>query len=277
MVIHGSMKLPPGRFYGETLDRYEVADFHLMDAKYPPGMKLPKHSHTRACFSVMLQGALSETYERRSLEWRPFSVGFNPSDEEHSNFIHDTGARFLIVEVSPQWLKRVSDSSGILSRSFIFHAEQLRYLGFRLYREAQQVDSVSQLAIEGLLFEVVAETSRLEAQRKPDKHPRWLAQARDLIHAHFADALTITAIAQTVGVHPVHLSRVFRIHHQCTIGEYIRRLRIDFVCRELSTTSAPLAEIAYDGGFYDQGHLSKVFKRLTGMTPTQYRISSRSR
>jgi len=270
------MKLAPGHFYGETSDRYEIAEFRLMDAAYPPGISLPKHSHTRACFSVMLQGALSETYERRSLEWRPFSVGFNPPDEEHSNFIHDTGARFLIVEVTPGWLQRVSDHSGILKRSFIFQAEQLRYLGVRLCREAQQVDAVSQLAIEGLLFEVVAETSRLEAKRKPDQHPQWLARARELIHAHFADSLTITAIAQTVGIHPVHLARVFRIHHHCTIGDYIRRLRIDFVCREL-TTSASLAEIANKAGFYDQGHLSRVFKRRTGMTPTQYRISSRSR
>jgi AraC family transcriptional regulator len=271
------MKLPPGHFYGETSEKYEVAEFRLMDATYPALMTLPKHSHTRACFSVMLQGALSETYERRSLEWRPFSVGFNPPDEEHSNFIHDTGARFLIVEVGPGWLQRVSEYSEILRRSFIFQAEQLKHIGFRLYREAQQVDAVSQLAIEGLLFEVIAETSRLDAKRKPDRHPRWLAQARELIHAHFADSLTITAIAQTVGIHPVHLARVFRIHYQCTIGDYVRRLRIDFVCRELSSDSASLAEIACKAGFYDQGHLSRVFKRLTGMTPTQYRISSRSR
>jgi len=271
------MKLPPGHFYGETSDRYEVADFRLMDATYPPGISLPKHSHARACFSVMLQGALSETYERRSLEWRPFSVGFNPPDEEHSNFVHDTGARFLIVEVSPAWMKRISNYSGILRRSFVLQAKQLRYLGFRLYREAQHVDAVSQLAIEGLLFEVVAETSRLAANRKPDKHPRWLEQARELIHAHFADSLTITAIAQTVGIHPVHLSRVFRIHHQCTIGDYIRQLRIDFVCHELSATAASLAEIACKAGFYDQAHLSRTFKRLAGMTPAQYRASDRSR
>lgn len=271
------MKLAPGHFYGETSDRYEVAEFRLMDATYPPGMKVPRHSHTRACFSFMLQGALSETYERRGLEWRPFSIGFNPADEEHSNLVHHTGARFLIVEVSPEWLKRVSEYSGILKRSFISQPEQLRYLGFRLYREAQQLDAVSQLAIESLLLTIVAETSRFDARRKPDKHPRWLEQARELIHSHFADSLTITAIAQTVGIHPVHLSRVFKTHHRCTIGDYVRQLRTDFVRRELSTTSAPLAEIACKAGFYDQGHLSRVFKRLTGMTPTQYRASNRSR
>ena len=271
------MKLAPGHFYGETSDRYEVSEFRLMDAAYRPGISLPKHSHTRACFSVMLEGALSETYERRSLEWRPFSVGFNPPDEEHSNVVHDTGARFLIVEVTPEWLKRVSDHSGALRHSFIFQAEQLRYVGFRLCREAQHVDAVSQLAIEGLLFEVVAEASRLNVRQKPAEYPRWLEQARELIHAHFADSLTIAGIAQTAGIHPVHLARVFRIHHHCTIGEYIRKLRIDFVCHELSKSSTPIAEISCRAGFYDQGHLSKTFKRLTGLTPTQYRISFRSR
>jgi AraC family transcriptional regulator len=271
------MKLRPGHFYGETSNRCEIAEFSVMNANYAPGLKLPRHSHTRACFSVVLEGALSETYGGRSLVGQPLSVGFNAPDEEHSNFIHNTGARFLIVEISPGWLRRVDEYSKALRQSFVLQSKQLGYLGLRLYREATHIDSVSPLAIEGLLFETVAATSRLDAKRKADKYPRWLDQARELIHAHFADSLTLTGIAQTVGIHPVHLSRVFRTHYHSTIGDYIRQLRIDFVCRELSATSTSLAEIAYKAGFYDQGHLSRTFKRFTGMTPTQYRASNRSR
>lgn len=274
---HVRMKLRPGHFYGQTSNRHEIAEFSLMNATYPPGIKLPRHSHTRACFSVVLEGGLSETYGRRSLEWRPLSVGFNPPDEEHSNFVHNAGARFLIVEISAEWLRRVSEYSKALTQSFILQSRQLRYLGLRLYTEARQIDSVSQLAIEGLLLEIVAETSRLDVKRKPDRCSPWLEQAREVIHAHFADSLSITAIAQTVGVHPVHLSRVFKIHHRCTIGDYIRQLRIDFVCRELSTTSTSLSEIAQQAGFFDQAHLSRTFKRLTNMTPAQYRRLRRSR
>ena len=248
-----------------------------MKATYAPGVRLPKHSHTRGCFSVTLQGTLSENYGRRSLEWKPHSVGFNAPDEEHSNFIHGAGARFLIVEISPAWLRHVSEYSNTLKQSFVFQGGPLGYLGLRLYREAAQIDGVSQLAIEGLLLEVVAESSRLDTDSKIDKYPQWLEQAREVIHAHFTGALTVMTIARKVGIHPVHLARVFRRHQHCTIAEYIRQLRLEFVCRELSASDQSLADIAANAGFYDQGHLSRVFKRLTRMTPSQYRISSRSR
>ncbi|MEK6336729.1 MAG: AraC family transcriptional regulator [Acidobacteriota bacterium] len=271
------MKLPSGHLYGETSIQYEVADFRLMNATYAPRLRLPKHSHTRACFSVMLHGTLSENYGRRSLEWRPFSVGFNSPDEEHSNFIHDAGARFFIVEVSPAWLQHISEYSKTLKQSFVYQGGPLRYLGLRLFREAAQIDAVSQLAIEGLLLEVVAETSRLDTGSKVDEHPRWLKQACELIDAHFTEPLTVTTIARHIGIHPVHLARVFRRHQRCTIAEYVRQLRLEFVCRELSASDTSLADIAANAGYCDQGHLSKVFKRYTGMTLNQYRISSRSR
>lgn len=271
------MKLLSGHLYGETSNQHEVAEFRIMNATYAPGARLPKHSHTRACFSVTLQGTLWENYGQRSLEWKPFSVGFNAPDEEHSNFIHGAGARFFLVEISPAWLRHVSEYSNTLKQSFVFQGGPLAYLGLRLYREATQIDRVSQLAIEGLLLEIVAESSRRDNGSIMDQHPRWLEHARELIHAHFTEPLTVTAIAQRVGIHPVHLARVFRRHQRCTIAEYVRQLRLEFVCRELSTSDLSLADIAANAGFYDQGHLSRVFKRSTRMTPTQYRISSRSR
>jgi AraC family transcriptional regulator len=108
----------------------------------------------------------------------------------------------------------------------------------------------------------------LSSERKP---PRWLEQARELIHGQFTESLTHDQIATAVAVHPVHLAGVFRRHYGCTIGEYARRLRVEFACRNISTSTAPLADIALAAGFSDQSHFSKVFKQLTGMTPAQFR------
>ena len=57
----------------------------------------------------------------------------------------------------------------------------------------------------------------------------------------------------------------------CTVGEYVRRLRIEFACRELSDSEKPLAFIAQNAGFFDQSHFSKTFKLLTGQSPAAYR------
>src|SRR5262245_35676700 len=77
--------------------------------------------------------------------------------------------------------------------------------------------------------------------------------------------------------HPVHLAREFHKYYQCTIGEYLRKLRIDFACHEVISSDSTLAEIALDAGFFDQSHFSRTFKCHTGLTPTEFRETFRSR
>jgi AraC family transcriptional regulator len=225
----------------------------------------------------MLQGALTESYRRRSLEWSVQSVGFNPPDEEHWNFVHDKGARFFIVEVGPEWTMRVHDHGLRLGEAAVFRRGMLNWLGFRLYRESRQSDRASALVIEGLALEMIAELSRHGTNLPKDESPYWLKQARDLIHAQFTESLTVAFIAKAVGVHPVHLARVFRRNYGTTIGEYVRQLRVESACHEISSSDLSFAAIAVNAGFYDQGHLSRIVKRFTGMAPGEYRALCRSR
>ena len=76
-------------------------------------------------------------------------------------------------------------------------------------------------------------------------------------------------------VHPVYLAGKFRRHYGASVGEYVRRLRLKTACRELSHSDAPLSDIAAGVGFYDQSHFTNACKRLTGMTPAQYRAAFR--
>jgi AraC family transcriptional regulator len=101
--------------------------------------------------------------------------------------------------------------------------------------------------------------------------PHWLTQVRDMLHARFQESLSLAEIAATVKVHPVYLARAFRQHYRCSIGEYIRRLRVEFATRQLITSDAPLVEIALAAGFCAQSHFNEFFKRETGLTPREYR------
>jgi AraC family transcriptional regulator len=80
-----------------------------------------------------------------------------------------------------------------------------------------------------------------------------------------------------VGVHPVTLARGFRRAYGCTLGEYVRRQRIENACRQLLDSAASLAEIALANGFADQSHFSNTFHRYTVMTPARYRRSAKER
>jgi len=132
------------------------------------------------------------------------------------------------------------------------------------------MDDVSPFAMEGLALELVAATARQREKVVERKPPRWLEQARELLHAHFADTLSLSEVAAAVGVHPAHLARVFRQQYRCSVGDYLRKLRVEFACRQLATSDRPLLEIALAAGFADQSHFSKTFKSLRGMTPSEY-------
>jgi len=76
-------------------------------------------------------------------------------------------------------------------------------------------------------------------------------------------------IIKTCGFAGLQLIYGVRRVHRCTIGECIRRLRVERACRQLSSSDESLATIAANTGFSDQSHFSRTFKRLVGMTQAQ--------
>jgi AraC family transcriptional regulator len=144
-----------------------------------------------------------------------------------------------------------------------------------VYDEMRRMDAAAPLAIEGLLLELVACASRMREQNGSSGRPRWLEDARDRIHVELADRPTLTGLAESVGVHPVTLARAFRRAFGCTVGEYVRSLRIERAARQLTDTDLSLAEIALAEGFSDQSHFSNLFRRHTGLSPFQFRRAVR--
>ena len=133
------------------------------------------------------------------------------------------------------------------------------------------MDASSPLAIEGLAFELMAEISRRQIKGEKGSVPPWLRQARDLLHSGLAEKLTLIEIARVINIHPVHLARSFRQAYGCSLGEYLRQLRIESVSQQLVASKTPLSEIALAAGFADQAHFSRTFKKQTGMTPAEFR------
>ena len=273
---HKAMKLPSGHLYGNTVQSRSIGGFSLIETTYAPNLVLPNHSHECAYFSFVLKGTYVEAYGKRTRMCRPSTLLIHPPDELHSDSFHNVGARCFNVQVEPQCLKRVRDHSAILDTSTEFYGGPLAHLTTRLYREFREQGETAPLVIEGLAFEILGEASRRSVQSSELRPPRWLVQAREILHSHYSTSLTLTSIAETVGVHPVHLARTFRKHYRCTVGEYVRQLRIEFACRELSRRNTPLVEIAAAAGFCSQSHFSTLFKRHTGVTPAEYRLISRA-
>jgi AraC family transcriptional regulator len=72
----------------------------------------------------------------------------------------------------------------------------------------------------------------------------------------------------------VYLASTFRDKYGHSILDYLRQLRVEYASRQLSDSNDSLAAIAQAAGFSDQSHFSRIFKRVTGVTPAVYRASS---
>ncbi len=111
----------------------------------------------------------------------------------------------------------------------------------------------------------------------PEHHtPCWLGQVREQLHGRFTESLCLAELAAQANVHEVHLAATFRAKVGCTLGEYVRRLRLDEALRQLCTTDDDIATIAFATGFYDQAHFTKLFRARVGIPPSIFRQKLRN-
>lgn len=262
--------LQPGHFYGEIVRKRQESGLILSELKHEGARKLPRHSHELAYFCLLLNGNYWEQCGPKRITYKPLTVMFHPPAATHVDEIGPHGGRFFSVEVKNEWMDRLRECLGPTDLDSSLHEADLAWLAMRLYREHKQADACSILTIEGLVLEMLAIVGRM----KPVKErggPSWLSRALELLNEEFRGNLKIQDIANVIGVHPFHLSRVFRSVHRQTIGEYVQKLRITYACKQLATADNDLATVALAAGFADQSHFTRVFKNITGITPSVYR------
>ena len=272
------MRFPFGRFFGTLQQRVEVAGIGLSETAYGADACLPVHVHESNYFCLVLAGDYAEFHGRRHRLCRPATLVFHPAGEAHSNRFGRQGGTCFNVEFGADWTQRLRTVAPALAAPAAFTDPATTLLAMRLRRELHQLDDVSALAIESLALELLVAAARKQTQATtPRRPPPWLQQAEELIRERLCEPLRLHEIAAAANRHPVHLAREFRRHHGCTIGEYVRRLRVDSACRLLAGTAEPLVMVALACGFANQAHFCTCFKRAMGVSPRRYRDTFRVR
>jgi AraC family transcriptional regulator len=103
--------------------------------------------------------------------------------------------------------------------------------------------------------------------------PRAVVEALQYIHQHYASDLGLSDIAAAVHMSPFHLSRLFKQTLGVSPYQHVIEVRVKNARSLLAagSGSGSLADIATAVGFADQSHLTRHFKRITGVTPRQFR------
>jgi AraC family transcriptional regulator len=255
--------------------RIEAGGFTVTEGIHRHGAQLPWHDHETPTICFVLHGAFTEMWRGGSITCTSSTLKITPAGERHCDHFNRGDVRGLLIEADQEQVAAIRPYSAVLDERESFHGGVLAGLGWRIYHELQRMDSTAPLAIEGLLLELVATASRLKENGGERGRSRWLEEARDRIHAELGSRPSLSGLAQSVGVHPVTLARAFRQAFGCTVGEYVRNLRIERAALQLAETELSLAEIALAAGFSDQSHFSNLFRHHTGLSPSKFRQSVR--
>jgi AraC-like DNA-binding protein len=87
------------------------------------------------------------------------------------------------------------------------------------------------------------------------------------------EPVSLARVVAEVDIHPSHLARTFSQFHGCTVGDFVRRLKLDRARELLRDPARTLTGVALVTGFADQSHFTRALKERYGLTTGAYRAA----
>lgn len=247
-----------------------VSEIDVYEAFYAPTIELSPHEHDRTCITLILQGETTDIVDRTARRLEPGTLILHPMGTSHSNRFTQVVHTFEL-QLRAGWLGRIIEHGTPHDCVTATTRGSLIRLMTQIYEESLATDRLAPLVMESLIDQLLTVLSRTETSPTDRKPARWLLEVRDLLHDAATDNLTLSEIAARVNRHPSHVAEAFRKHFECTIGEYVRGLRLSRARRLLTDTNLGIDEISVGAGFFDQAHFTTAFRRYAGITPARFR------
>ncbi len=214
--------------------------------------------------SLVLFGGNMEHRKRNQIERKSGSLNFYHAFEIHKNEYQVFPSTHINLEVEPSFLKQHDLSQNTIKEA-VEHSVDSRFTFLKFLKEAGINDSHSKSSVE-MLFLSFLQPSGVNFDAN---HPIWASRIRDLLHDRWNEHFTLKELSEYVNVHPVNISKYFGRYFGCTLGAYMRKLKIEGSLSLLESSNYSLTEVAHYCGFSDQSHFTRVFKSMTGHLPKE--------
>ncbi len=144
------------------------------------------------------------------------------------------------------------------------------YFHSRVLSREQYEAMVRLLEIFARHLSVVANQILVQHEKE---EPPIITRAKSFIGEHQAESISLDQIAKTLNVSTFYFCKLFKKATGLTFTDYLARTRIERAKNLLLNPNVRISEVAYDCGFLSLTHFNRIFKRVVGKSPTQYRQS----
>lgn len=260
-----------------AIDGVEVLHARFIRHQYP------RHTHESTTVALMEAGVATFLYKGEDFVVGPGDVFLLDPDAVHTGRPISRGGylyRVLYLDAAALRPLLATDYGGaqptLSFRETVLHEPAVAALLRRIHKviDAQELRSEELLLrLTGILLRrcggsCVAEARMLNGARAVEV-------ARDYLDAHPAEKILLRDLASVARTSPHRLVRMFSTQVGMPPHAYQTQLRVR-LARRLLAEGMPAVSVAVQSGFYDQAHLSKVFKSYTGVTPSQFSLGIRS-
>ncbi len=196
------------------------------------------------------------------------------------------------IEDALRLSRAMDDDTGRLSNRDLTHWRNLTIVGIALTSRAaidgglspqdayrisgyyiQKCDAASSATqLLGLRDYAIREmTTRVQEKLAQKRTSTYTETAKTYISKHYREKILLDDLAETLGISPTYLSRLFKKDTGMQFQDYISKIRVDRAANLLKYSDRSLAEIAEYVGFPTQSYFGKIFKKEMSMTPKAYR------
>lgn len=146
-----------------------------------------------------------------------------------------------------------------------------------IIRQLIDTNSDDYLAIKIAIYSLINmfyQNNLIEIDKEPDKHED-LKKVIMFIQNNFDKSLTLEMIAKQIMISPNHLCKYFKKKMGITVFQYINQYRINQSIYYLLHSQLTIIDIAMNCGFDNISYYIRTFKKITGLTPKQYRMQNK--
>ena len=236
--------------------------------------------HSYLCF-VVEDGDGELAYEGKKYELSVGDVVFIDCRKEYS---HSTGNKIEKTLWSLQWCHFYGPSMQAIYAKYcerggepVIHPSDYRpYIAIlrELYEIAASSDYIRDMRINeklNILLTLLMESSWHQGEGSKGVKKMEISAVRLYIDEHYAEKLTLESVAGYFFIDKSYLARLFKSQYGITLTTYLQQVRITHAKRRLRFTEKSVEEIGMECGIVELHYFSRVFKKLEGISPSEYR------
>ncbi len=275
-------RIPGYNLFGESTQLPDVLHCETIAARSAlHDWELEPHRHARLHQLVLVEsGGGTAHLEGKALPMTPMSLVNVPPGHVHGFSFAPGTAGFVATladEMRDEVLAQSGDVRRLLGRTGMLPADERIAVTMRgVWQEFSGRSVARALVLRGLTATLLGLAARLAAAAEPidaeRQESRLLRRFEGLVEAHFAEHWKVADYARALAVTPTHLTRVVRAATGGPASKVIEMRLVHEARRHLVYTQASVTAVAYGLGFSDPAHFTRVFGRVVGMAPREFRI-----